>query len=115
MGLDTYAYSSNKAMPAHLFAHIPPVLVGGMFSGNGQTSSFRGKVYAPFLRSAIGLDLYQEDIPNDVVARAADQLDKWLSENPEREFSNISREEVVALAQWFRVVADNGGTVGGWW
>lgn len=115
MGLDTYAYSSGKSMPAHLFAHIPPVLVGGMFSGNGQTSSFRGKVYAPFLRSAIGLDLYQEDIPNDVVVRAADQLDKWLSENPEQEFSNISREEVVALAQWFRVVADNGGTVGGWW
>lgn len=115
MGLDTYAYSNNKAMPAHLFAHIPPVLVGGIFSGNGQTSSFRGKVYAPFLYNAIGLDLYQEEIPHDVVVRAADQLDKWLSKNPEQEFSDISREEIVALSKWFRVVAENGGTVGGWW
>jgi len=115
MGLDTYAYSSGKSMPAHLFAHIPPVLVGGMFSGNGQTSSFRGKVYAPFLHNAIGLDLYQEEIPHETVVRAADLLDKWLEENKGLEFSDISREEIEALAQWFRVVADNGGTVGGWW
>lgn len=115
MGLDTYAYSSGKIMPAHLFAHIPPVLMGGMFSGNGQIASFRGKIYAPFLHNAIGLDLYQEEIPHDVVVRAADQLDKWLEENEGLEFSDIPKEEIVALAQWFRVVADNGGTLGGWW
>ncbi len=115
MGLDTHAYSSGKIMPAHLFAHIPPVLMGGMFSGNGQTASFRGKVYAPFLHNWIGLDLYKDEIPNDVVVRAADQLDKWLSENPGLEFSDISREEIEALAKWFRVVADNGGVVVGWW
>lgn len=115
MGLDTYAYSSGKAMPAYLFAHIPPVLVGGMLSGNGDTASFRGKVYAPFLYNAIGLDLYQDEIPHETVARAADLMEKWLIENPSLDFEDISREEVTALAQWLRVVANNGGTIVGWW
>ena len=115
MGLDTYAVRDGKMMDDKLFKTVPPVLVGGMLSGNGNGPSFRGKVYAPFLSNWIGLNLYREEIPHETVARAADLLDKFLEDNKELEFSDISREEIVALAQWFRVVADNGGTVVGWW
>lgn len=115
MGLDTYAYCSGRQMPAHLFRGIPPVLVGGMMSGNGDSASFRGKVYAPFLHNAIGMDLYQEEIPNEKVKAAADLLDKWLLDNPSLDFSDITRVEIQALAKWFRIVADNGGVVVGWW
>lgn len=115
MGLDTYAYCSGKPMPAHLYKDIPPVLVGGMMSGNGDGPSFRGKVYAPFLHNSIGLDLYVEEIPNEKVKLAADLLDKWLLDNTELDFSDISKEEIEALAKWFRVTAENGGTVVGWW
>lgn len=120
MGLDTYAYhlnSDGKAvpMPDHLFAHIPPVLCGGLFSGNGCGASFRGKVYNAFTANAAGLDLYREEIPNPVVSRAVDALDQWILENPHLEFSDISPEEIRALADWFRVVARNGGFVVGWW
>lgn len=123
MGLDTYAYHKNAegefvGMPDSLFAHIPPVLCGGIFSGNsgdGCGSSFRGKVYAGFLHNTIGLDLYQEEIPTATVQAAADALDKWILENGELEFSDISSAEIQALAQWFRVVATGEGVVVGWW
>jgi hypothetical protein len=120
MGLDTYAYHRNsdgktEMMPDHLFAGIPPVLCGGIFSGNGCGASFRGKVYSAFISNAAGLDLYQEEIPNDTVRRAADALEVWILENPHLDFSDISRAEIRALADWFRVVANNGGFVTGWW
>lgn len=115
MGLDTYAARGGKLLDDALFDVVPPVLVGGIMSGNGNGSSFRGKVYASFIYSAIGLDLYQEEIPNDAVVKAADQLEKWVSENPESGFEGISREEIEALTKWFRVTADNGGVVIGWW
>lgn len=115
MGLDTYAARDGKLLSEDLFVVVPPVLVGGMLSGNGNGPSFRGKVYAPFLHNAIGMDLYQEEIPTDKVKRAADLLDKWLLENPNLDFSDITREEIQALAKWFHVTADNGGVVVGWW
>ena len=114
MGLDTYAVREGKMMDDALFSVVPPVLVGGMLSGNGNGPSFRGKVYASFLHNSIGLDLYQESIPNDKVARAATLLEDWIVQNPVA-LSDISREEVCALAKWFRITADNGGEVVGWW
>lgn len=116
MGLDTYAYYTNpqtlktEEMPDDLFSGIGS-LCGGLFSGSG--SSFRGKVYAGFLHNAIGLDLYQEE--NHDMEGVADRLVNWLESNPELEFSDISRAEIQALADWFRVVEANRGFVVGWW
>ena len=115
MGLDTYAYhktaeGKSEMMPDHLFTGVGS-LCGGLFSGGG--SSFRGKVYAGFLHNAIGLDLYQEE--NHNIAGVADLLENWLESNPDLEFSDISRAEILALAAWFRVVEQNGGFVVGWW
>lgn len=115
MGLDTYAYHTNaegkrEPMPDQLFTGVGS-LCGGLFSGGG--ASFRGKVYAGFLHNAIGLNLYQEE--NHNIAGVADRLENWLESNPDLEFSDISREEIGCLAQWFRVVETNGGFVVGWW
>jgi hypothetical protein len=117
MGLDTYAYYTNpqtqkpEMMPDDLFQGVGS-LCGGLFS-DGQGSSFRGKVYAGFLRNAIGLDLYQEE--NHDIQGIADRLTNWCDSNPDLEFSGISRAEIGALAAWFRVVERNGGFVVGWW
>jgi len=117
MGLDTYAYHTNsegkrETMPDELFSEVGS-LCGGLFSGGG--ASFRGKVYAGFLHNSIGLDLYQDEIRTETVARAADALDALLLETPGLEYSDISNGEIRALAKWFRVVASGGGTVVGWW
>lgn len=116
MGLDTYAYHKNaegkpERMPDHLFEGVGS-LCGGIFSGGG--SSFRGKVYAGFLHNTVGLDLYQEQIPNSKIGEAVDRLDRWIAHN-DHSFSDISRDEILALRQWFNTVYKSGGYVVGWW
>jgi len=117
MGLDSFAWYRNpltqkpEPMPDEMFAGVEP-LCGGLFSG-GAGASFRGKVYAGFLQSAIGLDLYQ--LENHNIQGVADRLANWCESNPELEFSDISPAEIQALAEWFRVVEQNQGFVVGWW
>ena len=121
MGLDTFAYHKNPAtaagepMPSTLFSHIPPVLSGGIFSGNGNGSSFRGKVYAGVVAHCTGVNLYQEEIPNPEVGRAAAGLEQWLHQNPEGGWGDISRDEIVALRDWFSTVHQTNGYLVGWW
>jgi hypothetical protein len=115
MGLDTYAYYKNaegksERMPDHLFTGVGS-LCGGLFSGGG--ASFRGKVYAGFLANYIGVNLYQDE--NHKIAGVADAIQNWLDSNPHLEFSDISRQEIQCLSQWFRVVETHGGFVVGWW
>jgi hypothetical protein len=115
MGLDTYAYDAitKKPMNDELFGHIPQVLCGGMFSGNGGSSSFRGKVYAGYINAVTGVSLYQEEISNEIVKQMAEQLAK---PNGYITFSHgLNSDEVKALTLWFKAVADNNGIVVGWW
>lgn len=142
MGLDTYAVQDNpefsetlwgqlpedhadrpdkyKIMPDALFADVPNVLCGGLFSGNGAGPSFRGKVYSDFIESMTGESLYQEHIPNSTVKAMADALEEkgnlYLSNKlPLSRKFDIEPVEFNALIKWFRVVADNNGMVHGWW
>lgn len=120
MGLDTYAYHGdrNEMLPASLFEHIPPVLMGGMFSGNGNGSSFRGKTYAPFMKTVLGVDLYREKIEQGEVREIADRFHNWIAKNNETiqgGYADLSEGEIRALAEWFSVVAENNGKVLGWW
>jgi len=124
MGLDTYAAkksnNSEERVPLSdsLFQHIPPVLVGGLLSGHGSSNSFRGKVYDDFITHISDMTLYSEEIPNlqvhIIVAALQDFLDKKPSQQTLDKL-DISLEEVKALRDWFKIVADCGGVVVGWW
>lgn len=120
MGLDTYAISTatRQPLPSTLFAHIPAVLAGGIFSGNGADASFRGKVYSNFIETVTGVHLYQEEIPHDQVVRMAESLQNWIHNNPDLLQSQweITEGEIRALAEWFAVVAgEPDSVVVGWW
>jgi hypothetical protein len=120
MGLDTLAYNlkADKMMDSSLFKHIPPVLVGGIMSGNGDGPSFRGKVYSDFVEHVTEETLYQETIPNLTVHKMVAAFDDFLNKFPEEktyEKMDLTRKEAVALRDWLKVVADNDGGIVGWW
>jgi hypothetical protein len=120
MGLDTIAYNqkTERAMDDSLFKHIPPVLVGGLLSGNGDGPSFRGKVYSDFVEHVTEQTLYQELIENSIVRKMVESFDNFLNEFPEDKTyqkMDLTKEEAVALRDWLKVVADNDGSVMGWW
>jgi hypothetical protein len=127
MGLDNYAVygkehpkydhteGADNSIPNQLF----PVnnLCGGMFSGGGN--SFRGKVYNDLVEFFTGISLYSDEIvPEDVELIATS-----LSNITESQFNSvytsnryeITYEEVKQLAEWFRVVASENGSVISWY
>lgn len=123
MGLDTYAVygrdhnkyvkEGNNNIPDELFPNNR--LCGGMFSGGGN--SFRGKVYADYVEWVTDVSLYEEIIDADLVKVMAEQLSA-VTEDKFNEFDNewgITYDEAKDLAKWFSVVADEGGSIVGWW
>jgi hypothetical protein len=135
MGLDTYAAVSRSTkfsavretenggigVKHELYKHIKN-LVGGMLSANGQ-GSFRGKCYDQFIEDITGESLYQEEIRNDNVIAMAEALEEFLSGHMKVkdqdlinvDYGDMSFGEARDLAKWFRVTADNGYSVVGWW
>ena len=129
MGLDTFAVRNsavadktepleNALFPEDVIRH----LCGGLFSGGG--ASFRGKVYEDFVMFATNNQhtLYEEMIDNEDVAKIADALEGAANEDSFARFEyggrngyKITLDEAKALAKWFRIVADEGGNVAGWW
>lgn len=121
MGLDTYAVMVKEdgefefADPA-LFKDVGS-LCGGIFSGNGNDGSFRGKVYDQVVEEATGETLYQELIPPETVARMSEAFDGWLAAHPydyEGEY-DITIAELQALADFLRVCKEHGLGLHGWW
>ena len=105
-------------MPRKLFIDVPNVLCGGLFSGHGSGSSFRGKAYDDLIEATTGVSLYQEEIPNEVVKDMAGALEVLVAAgvSPRQcRKLGVKEEEFEALAKWFQVVADNDGVVIGWW
>jgi len=129
MGLDTYALApevrsfknedeTRPLLSSHLFSHITPVLCAGMLSGNGNCNSFRGKAYDDFITYITDETLYQEEISNLTVHKMVAALQEFVDGNPSQKALDklhITRLEVEALLQWLKVVADNNGSIGGWW
>lgn len=122
MGLDTYAVlplplrqeggtDCYDLAPNEAFKEVPPALCGGMFSGHGNGPSFRGGVYADYVERVTGVSLYAEYIPPCTVKRMAEALE---GATPEFE-DDVTEEEAHALALWFKVCADNGYAIVGWW
>ena len=124
MGLDTYAvygrdhHKYTKEGDNHLPDELFPEnrLCGGMFSGGGN--SFRGKVYSDYVEWVTDVSLYEELIDADLVKVMADQLNAVTEEDFNKWYSNnwkITYDEAKDLAKWFSVVAEEGGSVVGWW
>lgn len=94
-------------------------LAGGLYSGFGN-DSFRGKVYNGIVEKASNVSLYQEWIENETVLNIAESLEKFdLSNyNPEDDCSygfDISETEFQDLKKMFRLHADAGHGLYGWW
>lgn len=108
MGLDTYASRSNdengsltdEDKQAFLDADIH--LCGGMFSGNGNDGSFRGKVYSQIVEDITNASLYSEWIDSDEVARMSECIDDYLA-------------DIEQLARFFTVCRERGLGLKGWW
>lgn len=137
MGLDTYAYhfveettksgsvkKSLKPIDDESFAKVANVLAGGIFSGTGACSSFRGKVYDSYVTFVTGETLHQQEIPAKTVEKMASMLesfyvkcsaDRQLFRATSNRSNGISLDEMKALAQWFKVVSEHKGIVTGWW
>lgn len=117
MGLDNYAVYAQKnsngnynVAPNELFKGIE--LAGGLFSGGG--ASFRGKIYDDYVFTVTQRTLYQEFIPPEEVKEMAMLLQNAVSSLVYEDY-DLTKEEAEHLARWFKVCADNGFAVCGWW
>jgi len=128
MGLDTYAVKKGQGEDKYirlddsLFEDIKYPLCGGMFSGQGNGSSFRGKVYDSFIKTISGVSLYQELMSSEDIEEIIRSLKIVLCENINKNIEfiksadyDISTDEVYSLLKWFSVVHKNNGNVMGWW
>jgi hypothetical protein len=85
-----------------------PDLCGGMYSG--EEGSFRGKVYAELIEQITGTSIYAQWLPPETVREMAAAFGP--GDHPSIEHS---AEEVGQLAAFFRVCADRGLGLVGWW
>jgi hypothetical protein len=122
MGLDTYA--SRKADRVELtpedeaaFTAADPQLCGGMYSGG--KASFRGKVYDVLILETTGSSLYQEWIPPEEVKAMFDRLGAYtpaeLAAISEQVDEQHTAWECAELQKFFRVCAERGLGLIGWW
>lgn len=92
---------------------------GGLFSGQGN-SSFRGKVYDGIVEKASDISLYQEWIDNKDVIKIADSLEQFSLSDYDSIIDSsygfqISEDEFLNLKKMFRLHADAGHCLHGWW
>lgn len=112
MGLDSF-----WKLPEGAVVNInPPLrLCGGMLSGSGK-GSFRGKVYDRAVEAITGESLYQLEIPNATIKKMADALENGQYETFEANASyGTSPQEFADIQRMFRIYADAGATLHGWW
>lgn len=91
----------------------------GLFSGNGN-SSFRGKVYAGIVEKASKISLFKEWIENSDVIKIADSLEALDLSSVNSLYNcpygdEFTEEEFSELKKMFRLHADAGHCLHGWW
>ena len=115
MGLDCFWYEQNRTERASVDGDFS--LCGGMLSGVGN-DSFRGKVYNDLVELATGVSLYQEWIDNETISAMADALEAFdfsiYTEDATCTWQ-IRPEEFQDLKTIFRLHADAGNVLHGWW
>ncbi len=120
MGLDVYAQRGpgGDLTPEddEAFEAAEIELCGGLLSGAG--GSFRGKVYAGLVEAITGESLYQEWIPPERVKAMHGALvgcePQEFAELHDERFGDVE-EAVANLREFFRVCADRGLGLVGWW
>jgi hypothetical protein len=123
MGLDTYASRTPGDVnltdeDERIFEEAGIELCGGMFSGDG--GSFRGKVYSDVVAHVSGVSLYEEWIPPETVREMAEAFDRCDPEAVERDMAEdgvyeTTASEVRNLQRFFRICADRGFGLVGWY
>ena len=128
MGLDTYA--SRAAGDVELtdederaFEEAAPQLCGGIVSG--AMSSFRGKIYDTLILEATGYSLYEEWIAPEMVKAMSAKLGAYapaqlaaVSEKVDGDFDPKRAHgaaECAELQKFFRICAERGLGLVGWW
>ena len=123
MGLDTYASRSPGDIEltvgdeqAFMVAEIQ--LCGGLQSGEGG-SSFRGKVYLDVVDRVADATLMAEWIPPEEVREIAAAFERCdaarVAEESKDDHYPATETEVVNLRRFFRVCAERGLGLVGWW
>jgi hypothetical protein len=120
MGLDNYAARgpdkelSEEDLAAFEAAGIR--LCGGLLSG--PSDSFRGKVYSDLVFSITGESLYQEWIPPETVKKMHDAFEgcdpstiDWFNAGR----ISSTEEAVENLRKFFKICAERGLGLIGWW
>lgn len=111
MGLDSIWIGENNE---RAFVNAELNLCGGMFSDSGN-SSFRGKVYDLLVSEATGQTLYSEDIPNNLVVQMAEKLQGCTISSAQVIDPNIVEQELEDLKLMFKLHAEAGHKLVGWW
>ena len=124
MGLDSYA--SRRPIRLELttedkqaFEQSGIELCGGMWSGVGDSSSFRGKVYVDVVDRVAGASLQEAWTPPEElrdIAAAFECCDPALvARESMGDRYPVSEAEVLALGRFFRLCAQRGLGLIGWW
>lgn len=120
MGLDTIAYK-EFIDGEHIDADNEwfsgtEELCRGVVSEN--LAWIRGKVYAKIVEDLSGISLYSESLSNEMVHKIASSIENYLEDPLKRSDlfrGNINTKELRLLGKWFRVAADKGCYLHGWW
>lgn len=121
MGLDTYASNTSEEIAltpeqARAFEETDIRLCGGIYSGSGSDGSFRGKVYGILVQEITGENLYQPWIPPETVQRMYRALAACDPEEAiDASHTRNVPADVVNLREFFRVCAEHGLGLIGWW
>ena len=123
MGLDTYASRSPgdvelNAEDERAFALAAIELCGGIASGDGG-ASFRGKVYLDVVERVAGVSLGAEWIPPEEVREITAAFERcdpaWVAEESKDDHYPATPTEVEHLRRFFRICAERGLGLIGWW
>ena len=121
MGLDTYASRSPDEIvltdeDLQAFAHANIALCGGLFSGDGNDGSFRGKVYVMLVLEITDENLAQDWIPPETVR---DIYESLMACNPEEAINQYdldnTADEILELRKFFKVCSERGLGLIGWY
>lgn len=104
MGLDNY-WMKSKEESGVVEGNFK--VCGGVFSDNGN-DSFRGKVYCRFIEDITEVNLYSDEIPNEIVNKMANDLEATEWRDSYVEHYDIEEYEFRDLVRMFRLHADAG-------
>lgn len=113
MGLDSY-WVDAEGKSGQIEGNFK--VCGGMLSGHGN-DSFRGKVYDAVVQQVTGVSLYQEEISADTVKVMASRLldlDGHKQDSLAKTYG-MALDEFVDLIRMFRLHAEAGHSLKGWW